>query len=108
MYDFGSKLDRLNEVSQMTIYRVDQESVTNIAKHAATATSVAICMQDTGSGVSVVIEDNGPGFDRTAQKTTRADGRSGGFGLVNMRERISLIGGGHLTSSLHPAAERRC
>jgi PAS domain S-box-containing protein len=70
------------------IYRIAQEALNNISKHAH-ATHVGVVLQRAGAGVLLIVEDNGRGFDMT-----RAAGPpDGGFGLLGMRERAELIGG---------------
>jgi len=67
-----------------TLYRIVQESLTNICKHAQ-ATSVTIGLIAQGHMIHLSIEDNGKGFNPT-QNTT-------GFGLQGMRERAIALGG---------------
>lgn len=67
-----------------TIYRIVQESLTNICKHAE-ATSVTIGLFAQAQMIHLAIEDNGKGFNK-AQNTT-------GFGLQGMRERAIALGG---------------
>jgi signal transduction histidine kinase len=74
-----------------TLFRIVQESLTNISKHSQ-ATKVAIKLQQSEM-IWMSIEDNGQGFDAT-QNTT-------GFGLQGMRER-SVALGGHLTIRSQP------
>lgn len=66
------------------VYRIVQEALTNICKHAA-ATKVQIYLSETTTDLSLVIQDNGRGF-RLDQNTT-------GFGLQGMRERAVATGG---------------
>ena len=68
----------------IALYRIAQEAVTNIHKHAA-ATEVKIQLSDTETRLSLVIQDNGTGF-KSDQNTT-------GFGLQSMRERTLALGG---------------
>ncbi len=70
---------------ETAIYRIVQEALTNIVKHAE-ARSVSIVVATTASGVRAVIEDDGRGFDLQAV-------RDGALGLVGMRERVGLLGG---------------
>jgi PAS domain S-box-containing protein len=78
-------LDDLPPTLQTTVYRVVQESLTNVRKHAETdRTAVEICR--TPADVVVRVSDSGRGFDVD-------DGRRRGFGLVGMTERVRLIGG---------------
>jgi signal transduction histidine kinase len=69
---------------KMAIYRIVQESLTNICKYAA-MTAVKIQIEQTGSGIEVIINDNGRGFD-LAKNTT-------GYGLQGMCERVMLLSG---------------
>jgi two-component system, NarL family, sensor histidine kinase DevS len=70
---------------ETAIYRIVQEALTNIVKHAGAA-SVSILVAKSPSGVRAVIEDDGEGFD--PRKI-----REGALGLVGMRERVGLLGG---------------
>ncbi len=75
------------------LYRIAQEALRNIAKHASTA-AVKITLAGTSDSLRLTIEDNGPGF---APLDVRF---RGGLGLISMQERASLAGGTlHLTSS---------
>ena len=70
--------------------RICQESLANVIKH-ANATQLSVSLAFDGSQVRLAIQDNGVGFDPTAPRTQ--DRESGGFGLINMRERARLLGG---------------
>jgi signal transduction histidine kinase len=85
--DFRSALGeaRLPSEVETTLYRVVQESLTNIVKHAH-AHNVSVSLTRRGSAVAAVIEDDGAGFD---QRTVREDG----IGLLGMRERLALVDG---------------
>jgi signal transduction histidine kinase len=84
--DFESALDgRLPPDVETALYRIIQECLTNIVKHAR-AGRVSILLARRPSSVSAVIEDDGVGFDVGTV-------REGGLGLVGMRERIGLLGG---------------
>ena len=73
-----------------TVYRLVQESLTNIYKHAH-ATAVTVQIQQQIGALQLAIDDNGNGFNPT-QNTT-------GFGLQGMRERATALGGQlHLSS----------
>jgi signal transduction histidine kinase len=62
-----------------------QESLTNIVKHAR-ADQVSVVVGRNQNLVTVVVEDNGVGFDPGRS-------RDGGLGLIGMRERVALLGG---------------
>jgi two-component system sensor histidine kinase UhpB len=74
------------------IYRVAQESLSNIAHHAG-AKQVDVDLSFTGATVLKVADDGG-GFDAlAANRNGRLRGRPGGLGLNGMRERALLVGG---------------
>lgn len=85
----------LSEVNT-TLYRILQESLTNITKH-ADAKKVVVELQQQAGRIDLSIEDNGTGFDPT-QNTT-------GFGLQGMRERAAALGG---KFCLHSQAGKGC
>jgi PAS domain S-box-containing protein len=79
---------RLPSPVETALYRVVQEALTNVLKHAA-ARRVSVVLQRTQGQVTVVIEDDGRGFD--ADSTMGTDERR--LGLLGMRERVALLGG---------------
>ncbi len=76
--------ERLPADVETTMYRIVQEALTNIAKHAG-ATRISVLLTRKERAVVVVIEDDGGGFDPDAATT--------GLGLTGMRERVTLLGG---------------
>jgi signal transduction histidine kinase len=72
--------------TETALYRIAQEALTNVAKHAA-ATNVEVILERRGNSVLLVVEDNGRGFEMDAP-----DSPGHGFGLVGMRERAALVG----------------
>ena len=86
-------LDTLTDEKRTAIYRIVQEALTNVAKHARGATSVSVLVGRSGSTLQLTIEDDGGGYDATA--SSGAGGQSGrrGLGVAGMRERLALIGG---------------
>ena len=76
------------------LYRVAQEAVKNACTHAK-ADEVLITLQFDAQGVTLVVEDNGQGFD---MQGVLADG-SRGIGLRNMRERVDALNGQFLIDS---------
>lgn len=71
-------------------FRVVQEALTNIARHAK-ATSVSLSLAVTSEQVCVVVQDDGCGFDVAAMRVRAQQGVS--MGLLGMEERVSLVGG---------------
>jgi two-component system sensor histidine kinase DegS len=69
------------------LYRIIQEALNNIAKHAA-ARQVSVRLERKGGAVLVVVKDDGRGFDLEQKR-----GETTLLGLVGMRERAQMIGG---------------
>jgi signal transduction histidine kinase len=67
-----------------TVYRIVQEALTNVARHAPAARSVTVIVTDDPGHVEVEVTDDAPAA------ATRA---AGGYGLVGMRERVEALGG---------------
>ncbi len=84
--EFESRLGRqLPDEIATALYRIVQEALTNVVKHAG-ARSVSIVVAETDGSVSAIIEDDGRGF---APERLQRDG----LGIAGMRERLALIGG---------------
>ena len=83
--------DRMPSVLETAVYRIVQEALTNIAKHAQSAKNIQIRLGRSISEIVVRIEDNGPGFDVAKSIGYQASGN--GTGLLGMRERVKLLGG---------------
>lgn len=77
--------------AQLALYRIVQESLTNVARHATDARHVEVTLNRVDETYRVEVRDDGAGGgDRTA-------GESGGRGVLGMRERAELLGG-HLSA----------
>lgn len=85
----GFTRDKLSTKAETQFYRITQEALNNVAKH-ANADQVDILLESKDGLVTMIIEDNGIGFDRAEQKE-RTDIKS--LGLLGMKERALLIGG---------------
>ncbi|MDA0153293.1 cache domain-containing protein [Vibrio chagasii] len=83
---FATQPGKLKSEAATTLYRVVQESLTNIEKHAQ-ATKVTVIAQQIGNVLQLLIQDNGVGFNTYKAMEKR------GIGLRNMRERVEFIGG---------------
>jgi two-component system sensor histidine kinase UhpB len=81
---------RLPFFIETTLYRITQEALTNIVKHAA-AHSVRIIVEQDDSSVQMIVEDDGQGFD--VEAVLRTPGTSKGLGLHGMQERATLLSG---------------
>jgi signal transduction histidine kinase len=87
----------LPDIIRFTIYRVVQESLNNMAKHAS-ATEARVELNMSGETLQLVVRDNGQGFD-PASVQDPADENSRGAGLRNMRERVLATGGEYTLES---------
>jgi signal transduction histidine kinase len=89
--DLVTALDNIDGLfapaTEINLYRIVQESLNNIVKHAA-ATEASVRIERDGPRVTVTVHDNGRGFAPHAP----GDGK-GGFGLTGMTERAHLLGG---------------
>ncbi len=85
--DFEAQLgdERLPAEVETAIYRVAQEALTNIVKHAG-AERVSILLRRKGGTVVAVVEDDGSGFELGGRRVDA-------LGLAGMRERMTLVGG---------------
>ena len=86
---------RLDAESETIAYRVAQEAMTNVVKHAE-ATSVRLELRATGSALELTVHDDGRGL------VERETERAGGYGIIGMRER-AVLGGGSLRVGSHGA-----
>ena len=68
------------------LYRITQESLTNVAKYAQ-ATTAEIRLERDGDWVQLIVRDNGRGIEAADQD------KRGAFGLLGIRERVTLLGG---------------
>jgi signal transduction histidine kinase len=83
---------RLDPELESTIYRVVQEALTNVGRHAQ-ATRAQVTVSERDGVVSATVTDDGRGLPDAAQLGPRGDGLEGGFGTSGMRERAELVGG---------------
>jgi len=85
--DFEAALgdERLPGAMETTLYRIVQEALTNVVKHAQ-ASHVSVSLTRRNRSVAAVIEDDGRGFDPNGS-------RQDGLGLLGMRERVELLDG---------------
>jgi signal transduction histidine kinase len=81
---------------ETALYRVLQEALTNVARHAQ-ATRAGVVVESRGATLTVIVEDNGRGFDLEQALN------SGRLGLLGMRERAEMLGG-TLTIETSPGA----
>jgi len=83
---------RLDPELESTIYRVIQEALTNVSRHAQ-ATRALVRVVEHDGVVRASVTDDGRGLPDAGRLGPRGDGLEGGFGMGGMRERAELVGG---------------
>ncbi len=83
----GEGLRELSPHLATTLYRIVQEALTNITRHAR-ASRVSVAFERRGQELLLTIQDNGVGFTRD-----RRSSNPGSFGLLGIRERVLMLGG---------------
>ena len=73
--------------AELTVYRIVQEALTNILKHAASPTRISVAIAYEPDSVTVDVHDNG------ARRPVQPETRTAGHGLTGMRERAAVYGG---------------
>jgi signal transduction histidine kinase len=86
----GLEAQRLPLELETTLYRVAQEALTNVTRHAK-ARRVSVLLERRPSLVSLIVEDDGQGFD--AEAVLVSSGVHGKLGLLGMQERVKLVRG---------------
>ncbi|MBI4202394.1 MAG: HAMP domain-containing protein [Chloroflexi bacterium] len=81
---------RMADEVELTLYRIGQEALNNVARHAK-ATNVWIALVYDSTFVRLKVRDDGVGF--SPQKAAEPGGQATGLGLAGMRERAGLVGG---------------
>ena len=80
---------QLPDACNTALFRIAQEAVSNIERHATQATRISVLLENDIDAVRLSIRDNGPGFD---VESVQVDPEHG-IGLRNMRERMAALGG---------------
>ncbi len=84
--------ERLSEGIELVLFRVLQESLTNVHRHSSTK-QADVTLETTGSDVVLSIKDYGHGLPPGLLDSLQEDGTGGGVGLAGMTERVREIGG---------------
>jgi signal transduction histidine kinase len=92
-FDMDESSPLLPDIYNITMYRLLQEALNNITKHAK-ASHIWVELSVEEGIITLTIQDNGQGFETEVQP-------SGGMGLSNMRERVTIAGGKFSISSAH-------
>jgi two-component system sensor histidine kinase DegS len=74
----------------MSIYRIIQESLSNIMKHAE-ASEAQVFIKKSERNLTILVSDNGKGYD--LNQVENRDRGAGGFGLLGISERVKMLGG---------------
>ncbi len=85
----ADRIDHLDGIRRTVLYRIAQEALTNIQKHAK-ATVVVVSLRLPDDGINLEISDNGTGFD--VARALNPTGRER-LGILGMRERVEIVGG---------------
>jgi len=80
----------LSQKSQLIIYRIFQEALTNIRRHAQ-ATRISVSIKKEKDSLSFLVEDDGKGFDVKQAMMRNFNGK--GLGMAAMEERVRMLGG---------------
>jgi signal transduction histidine kinase len=88
----GAGARRLDPELESTIYRVVQEALTNVSRHAQ-ATKAVVRISERDGVIEASVTDDGRGLPDAERLGPRGDGLEGGFGMSGMRERAELVGG---------------
>ena len=88
----GGEPNELPEVTQIAIFRVAQEALANVARHAS-ATAVEVDLDEEEGRAELRVRDDGAGFDPRAIPRAGTEGPGAGLGLGGMAERARLVGG---------------
>ena len=83
---------RLDPELESTIYRIVQEALTNVSRHAH-ATKAVVGVSERDGVIRASVTDDGQGLPEAERLGPRGDGLEGGFGMSGMRERAELVGG---------------
>lgn len=95
-YTIAALDDLFSKEAEISLYRIVQESLNNIVKHADASVAEVEITRDNRS-VSLTVHDNGRGFNPTA--ATALEARRHGFGLTGIAERVRMLGGTQTTES---------
>ena len=87
----GNRVTDVDGPTQLAMYRIVQESLTNVVRHAH-ATSATVDLDEDAGGYRVAIVDNGAAVRESGAREYASE-KSGGRGLLGMRERAELLGG---------------
>jgi signal transduction histidine kinase len=89
--ELDPKIGRISEMIELNIYRIVQEGLSNIHKHAAATKAKIILKRTSPRAIMITIEDNGTGLENRPSLSSFS--KEGHYGLVGIDERVKLLGG---------------
>ena len=89
-FESDSQLKPLSQDVRVLLFKVVQELLHNVVKHAQARTA-KVSLRENGDKIKIVVEDSGVGFDTDENKSRI--GQMGGFGLFSVSERLDHLGG---------------
>jgi len=89
--DLDPEIGRISETIELSIYRIVQESLSNIHKHSSANKANIILRRSSPRALMISIEDNGEGIDESIAVSSFS--KEGHYGLVGIEERVALLGG---------------
>jgi signal transduction histidine kinase len=90
--EFPDQTERLPQHVELVLFRMLQEALTNVHRHAG-ATAACITLQRDANGIKFQVRDNGSGIPEQRLKRLRESHAGSGVGLAGMRERVRELGG---------------
>jgi PAS domain S-box-containing protein len=81
---------RLPDEAELALFRIAQEALNNVRKHSG-ASAVEVTVDFRGGGITMIVADNGDGFE--LPRSTSDLAASGKLGIIGMQERVRLLGG---------------
>ena len=99
--DLPDKIERASRPCEMVLFRVLQESLTNVHRHSA-ATSASIRLRRTVDDIQFEVCDNGKGISEQQLRNLSISTNKAGVGITGMRERVRELGGTLEIEALNP------
>lgn len=90
VFDLPEELPRFDDMAEITLFRVFQEALSNVLKHAQ-AQHLKVSLRYHDGRLDLVLKDDGKGFDAEAARRAAFSGKS--LGVLGMQERVRLAGG---------------
>lgn len=89
--DLDPEIGRITEAIELSIYRIVQESLSNVHRHASASAAKISLKRVSPRAIMLSVEDNGTGIDANFDLTTYS--KEGHYGMVGIQERVALLGG---------------